>query len=79
MYDIKWRRPGDPEVLECHGLTPEMLVFRLRAVVRMCGSVELLQVTPAGATAASEHLDFWYADGYQDGFRDGRQPRTKDQ
>lgn len=44
LYDVKWRRPDDPEVLECHGLTAELLVFRIRAVLRMCGSVELLEL-----------------------------------
>lgn len=46
LYDVKWRRPGNPEVLECHGLTAEILVFRIRGVIRMCGSVELLELTP---------------------------------
>jgi light-regulated signal transduction histidine kinase (bacteriophytochrome) len=45
LFDVKWRRPGDPEILECHGLLPEQLVFRIRGVIRMCGSVELLSVT----------------------------------
>jgi hypothetical protein len=49
-YDVKWRRPDDSEVLRCHGLTPAQVVFRIRAVIRMCGSVELVEVVPSGVT-----------------------------
>lgn len=49
QFDVKWRRPNDAEVLECRGLTAEQLVFRIRGVIRMCGSVELLALIPVQA------------------------------
>lgn len=53
-FDVKWRRPNDPKVLECHGLTADQLVFRIRGVIRMCGSVELISVTFAEGPAKHE-------------------------
>jgi hypothetical protein len=48
-YDVRWRRPEYPdEILECYGLTAEVLIFRIRCVIRLCGSVELLALTSSG-------------------------------
>lgn len=49
-YNVEWRRPNDPEVLRCAELTPETLVFRIRAAIKLCGSVELLALTSSGQT-----------------------------
>jgi hypothetical protein len=44
FFDVKWRRPGDPEIREWHGLLAIQLAYRLRGVIRMCGGVELVSV-----------------------------------
>jgi hypothetical protein len=46
-FDVEWRRPNDPEVLECRDLPTDLLVFRIRAAIRNYGSVELLTVKPS--------------------------------
>jgi hypothetical protein len=53
-FDVKWRRPGDPEILEWYGLTGEQLAFRLRGVIQMCRSIELISVTFATGPAKYE-------------------------
>jgi hypothetical protein len=45
-FDVKWRRPNEPEVLECHGLTADLLAFRIRAALRNYGRVDLLALIP---------------------------------
>lgn len=55
LLDIQWRRPNDPEILECHGITVEQLVFRIRAVIRMCGSVELISLVNSNSPSPTPH------------------------
>lgn len=52
-FDVKWQRPNTTEILECAGLTADLLAFRIRAAIRNYGHVTLLTLTPASDTPTS--------------------------
>ena len=47
-YDIKWTRPEEDEVFECHDLTAATLVRRLTAAAKNFGQITVLEVTRHG-------------------------------
>lgn len=48
-YTVEWERPGENVVLACHGLTPRVLVARLRSAARLNGVVIVRSIEPERA------------------------------
>jgi hypothetical protein len=47
-FTITWQREGDPELLTCTGLTPELALYRLRAALRNSSRIIVHKVEHEG-------------------------------